>query len=288
MKTGAASSTAKRGRAWVIGLLFTACSAGPLPLGRLDGTSATAPLPEAGTDGGDVGATPDADDVCEPPVPARHYAFDGEGAEVVDLQGGPSAHAFGGAVQDGTGTLHLDGVDDYVALPKDLLAGMSEASVAVWVRQLGGPAGYKRIFDFGTGSRGADPPLDASTAGVSYLATTIHTGNVPSGLAVLMSAGGPPNEIVALSDVILEKEMRFVVVAVSKDTLSLFHEGTLVARIPRSVPLSSIVVDNAWLARSQYSADGFFEADYGDVRIYDRALSDCAVRKLHVQGPNPL
>ena len=81
--------------------------------------------------------------------------------------------------------------------------------------------------------------------------------------------------------------MLFVVVVVSAESLSLFYEGNLVARVPRSVDLGVISDVNAWLGRSQYSADGYFEADYAVFRVFDRALTDCEVAKLAAQGSSP-
>jgi hypothetical protein len=270
-----------------VAIAAAACSSGPIALGRLEGTSSA--VTDAGSDAESTPNVPSTADggVCDAPAPTRHYTFDGTGTAVVDLRGGPNATVHGGAALDGSGVLHLDGIDDWVDLPNGILGGKEEVSIAVWVRRLGGPAAYKRIFDFGTTGDGEDPPLGASTTGRTYLAATPDTGNVPSGLAVMMSAGGPPGEIVAPSDVVLEKELRLVVVVVSRETLSLFHQGILVTRVPRSVPLTSIVDDNAWLGRSQYSADGFFEGDYADLRIYDQAIADCAVRSLYAQGSSP-
>ncbi|MCW5837714.1 MAG: LamG domain-containing protein [Labilithrix sp.] len=261
-------------------LLAAACSSGPLALGRLDDGVI------AGDDAGGVADGADGPgDVCEPPPPARHFAFDGVGTEVIDLRGGPSGRVVGGAALDGSGVLRLDGVDDYVDLPNGVLANLSAVSVAVWVRRLGGPA-YTRIFDLGTGSLGEDPPAGTPAVGRSYLAVTPATGNVPSGLAVLMSADGAAGEAVALSDVALDEELRLVVVTVSSGAVSLFHEGALVARVPRTVPLSGIVDHNAWLGRSQYAADPHLAAEYADVRVWEEALTDCAVRTLHARGPS--
>jgi hypothetical protein len=277
----------RRARGCLVGLLaIAACSSGPIALGRLD-DSATSSIADGSADTAvDVEAQPTPDgDACTPPLPTHHYAFDGVGTDVVDLRGGPSGHALGGATLDG-GVLRLDGIDDYVDLPNGILANLTEVSIAIWVRRLGGP-GYTRVFDFGTGSLGEDPLADASTVGRSYLAATPSTGHTPSGLAVLMSPDGPPNEVVAASDVVLDDQMRLVVVVVSSATISLFHEGVLVARVPRVVPLAAIVDQNAWLGRSQYSADPYLSAEYADVRVWGTALSDCAVRTLYAQGPDP-
>lgn len=261
-------------------LLAAACSSGPLALGRLDDDAIV------GADaGGDADGASSIGDACEPPSPARDYAFGGVGTELVDRRGGPSGRVLGGAALDGSGVLRLDGVDDYVDLPNGVLAGLSAVSVAVWVRRLGG-GGYTRIFDLGTSSLGEDPPLGTPSVGRSYLALTPSTGNVPSGLAVLMSADGAGGEAVALSDVVLDEELRLVVVTVSSDAVSLFHEGALVARVPRTVPVAGIVDHNAWLGRSQYAADPHLAAEYAGVRVWGEALSECAVRTLHARGPS--
>jgi len=257
-------------------LMLAACSSGPIPLGRLDLT--------------DGGLGPNGEggqgEVCDPPAPSRHYSFDGVGTEIADLSGGAPARALGGAELDGSGTLRLDGEDDYVDLPNGILAGLTEVTIAVWVKRDGGP-GYTRIFDIGTSSLGQDPPAGASTVGQSYLAVTPATGLTPHGLAVLASQDGAGGEVAAASDVVLDKEMRFIAVVVSKDALSLYYEGELVARAAQPISLAAIVDDNAWLGRSQYAADPYLTAEYADLRVFGAALADCAVRALFAQGPDP-
>ncbi len=268
--------------AWLsVACLAAACSSGPIPLGRLDGTDASPSTIDAG---GSIEAGDD--DPCVPPAPTRHFTFDGVGTEIVDARGGASGRAHGTATLDGSGVLRLNGGDDYVDLPNGILAGLTEVSVAVWIRRLGG-GGYTRIFDIGTSSLGEDPPLGEAATGRSYFAATPATGNVPSGVAVLMSTDGPPNEVAASSDVGLDDRMQLIVAVVGGEGLSLYSGATLVARVPLTIPLSSIVDHNAWLGRSQYAADPHIEAEYADLRIFDRALTACAVAKLAADGPNP-
>lgn len=264
-------------------LLASACSSGSIALGRLDESAAPGPR-----DGGllDGSPSPSADAAaCGVPVPARHYAFDGTGTEVVDLRGGPSGRLLGGAALDGRGGVRLDGVDDYVDLPNGLLAGLDEVTIAVWVQRFGGPA-YTRVFDIGTTSLGEDPPAGASAVGRSYLALTPGTGNVPAGLAVLTSPDGPPNETVMTSAVDLDEARRLVVVTVARDSLSLSVDGALVARVQRPVALAAIVDHNAWLGRSQYAQDPYLNAEIADVRVWGAALPECAVRALAAGGPD--
>lgn len=282
----------RRGRSAVVvaALLVSvaACSSGALVLGRLDESNGALPSPPDAR-----AAEPLADgavdaETCEPPPPARHYTFDGVGTEVLDTIGGPSGHVLGGAALDGSGVLHLDGVDDYVDLPNGIFAGREEVTIALWVRYWSRPA-YTRLLDFGSSSLGEDPPADTPHGGKTYLALTPSTGFVPSGLAVLVSQNGPAGESVVATNVEFEREqMRMVVVVVAKETLSLFYEARLVTRVPRTIRLSAIVDQNVWLGRSQYSSDPQTEADYADLRIYGEALTDCAVTALYQQGPSPI
>lgn len=264
---------------WVVLLLaMTACSSGALALGRLD-DAATSPDAAA-----DAAIADGAAGSCVPGLPTRHYAFDGVGTEIVDARGGPSGRLFGGATLDGSGTLHLDGVDDYVDLPNGIVSGLEEVTIAVWLRHLGG-GGYTRIFDFGISSIGEDPAPDASYVGRSYFAATPTTGNDPSGLATLISATGSGGEETAATATPLGRTLRQVVVVAAKGTLALFLDGALVARVPRTIALSTIADVNDWLGRSNYAADPYLWADYEDFRVYDHALADCAVAATFTAGP---
>ena len=289
---GRSAVAGRLARSWTrwLALAFVSagCSSGALVLGRVDEAEPVRPGGAGGTSGtvADAAALVDGPS-CDPPSPARHYTFDGTGTEVTDRRGGAPGRVIGGATLDGSGLLHLDGVDDYVDLPNGILSGLSEITVAVWARRYT-RAAYARLFDFGSTSLGEDPPDTEAYVGRTYLSLTIGTGFVPSGLAVLMKTG-PDGETVAASDDQLEidTEMGLVVAVVSTQTVSLFHGERLLTRIPRPAPLSTIVDQNAWLGRSQYAAAPPLEADYADVRIWDRALPDCAMGVLQGQGPNP-
>ena len=220
---------------------------------------------------------------CELPEAARHYTFDGVGTELVDVLGGPSGTVRGGALLDGTGELVLDGEDDFVEFGDAPWGESDEVSIALWVRSRG-LSGYQRLFDFGSGSAGVDPPLDASSVGRSYLALTPNTGFFPSGLAILFSDAGSGGEVAAVSDVKLEDRVEFIVVSVDGGTLGLHREGTLVTRVPHSIRLSTLLAENNWLGRSQYSQDPFAEATYLDLQIHHEALEDCEIRALHRRG----
>jgi len=251
-------------------LWLGACSSGSVVVGRLD-----APTP-------DGGAPPFSDaGTCAAPRPSHEWSFaDGT---LTDRQGSGAAVLRGGAILEG-GLVRLDGKGGYVDLPNGLLAGLDEVTLALWVRARGGPA-YTRLIDIGTGSLGEDPPPESSYVGRSYLVLTPFTGFVPDRLAALASNAGPPAEVVAPSLGTGDEDLHLIAVTFSTATLSLFRDGVLLARVPRSFPLSDVVDHNAWLGRSQYAADPYLEGAYASVRVFGTALAECAVAELFVAGP---
>lgn len=261
---------ARLARGLVLGTCLAACSSGAISLGKIgeDGGETA----DAGTD-----AAPDGG-ACAAPRPTRHYTFDGTGAAVVDVLGGAPGRLVGGATLGGTGEATLDGVDDYVELPRDVLDGLDEATVAVWIRRRGGPA-YTRVFDFGSRN-------EASTlGGQTYLAATPSTGQTPSGLALLFSTSGTAGEVLVPSSASLDGALHAVVSVVSRAVFVLYFDGQAVARRAPGASLAGVSVENAWLGRSQYAIDPYLSADYADVRIYSRALGDCEVAAVTSEGP---
>lgn len=246
----------------------SSCSSGELVVGTIDGTD------------------PNGSGSCSIPSPTRHYTFDGVGTDIVDTRGGASGRALGGATLDGSGSLHLDGVDDYVDLPNGVFDGFSEVTVALWVRAPRGAA-YLRLFDFGTTSAGEDPAPGSAYVGRSYLAATPASGTDPSGLAAFAGADGAVDEVRAASAAVLDAEVHAVVVVLSRDALSVYFDGARVARSPSTLALATIVADNVWLGRSQYGADPYLSGDYADLRVFGAALTDCQIAALYMQGASP-
>lgn len=250
------------------------------------GGAATASSATAGGSGGDgagEGGGGRGPEPCGAPAPVRRYTFDGAGTEVADALGGDPGQILGGAQLAG-GELVLDGDDDYVDLPNGIVSGFSETTVAVWLRYGGGPA-YTRIFDFGVGSAGEDPPPGMASVGVSYLAATPATGFVPPELAALASTEGSAGEFAAVTAQELDELPHLVTVGISSRMLAIHHDGVLVASVPSSMSPAEIDDVNAWLGRSQYAADPNLDATYLDVRVFDVALPTCAVLSLHQGGP---
>lgn len=205
-----------------------------------------------------------------------------------DLAGQASGELRAGATLTDEGILTLDGDDDFVALPANLLSGLTSVSVMLWVRYSGGPA-YVRLFDFGTSSAGFDPPEGEPSVGRSYLALTPATGNDPSGLAALAATDGAGSEVLASSDATLgddEWHQVTVVLDGNERELRLYLDAGLMVTSDVEHTAAEIDNENNWLGRSQYDADPYIEISYDEVRIYNDALAPCAIATAFANGPD--
>lgn len=202
-----------------------------------------------------------------------------------DLAGGLSGEVKGGAALEGSGQLRLDGIDDYVDLPNDLLGPQNAVSFVLWVAGPDGPA-YWRIFDFGTSRDGEDPT--EFTAGSYYIALTPESSFSPSGLVALVADGGPSSQFAAPSQFQLgsQRVALAVVVDSGAQLLQLYVDGQIVSQSDYPADLTKIDDVNNWLGRSQYSADPYFPGVYDEFRIYHRALSGCEVSGITARGAN--
>lgn len=221
------------------------------------------------------------------PEPAERFDFSGSGTTVVDRMGGPSGTLFGGVTLTDDGSVELDGDDDYVDLPNGLLGTKTSATILLWTTLRDGPA-YWRVLDFGNSSEGEDPT--DSAVGTTYVALTTETGLDPNGLALFIGHGGASSEDRALTALNLGDTAVALGIVLDGEAgrADLYVDGRAVASTPMSAPLSELDDVNNWLGRSQYSADPHYPGTYTELRVYDRALTDCEVAALTDLGPDAI
>lgn len=215
--------------------------------------------------------------------PIVRYTFEGRGEIVRDSVGEAHARCMGGAQLSGTGSLQLDGVDDYVDLPNGLLSRLRSATLVLWI-EWGGGSCWQRVFDFGSSDEGEDR-VGSATSSLFMTPAKCEEGQAMVELRVRDSqdtarAGGtlPRDRPVQLA----------VVIDSSRDRLSLFVDGTEVARTELRSGLRNLRDVNNWLGRSQWRKDRFARVRYEELRLYDRALEDEALRAMARRGPDAL
>lgn len=213
---------------------------------------------DASTSGAPITVTVKPHGEGETLEPVHHYPLT---SNFNDTQGGAPATARAGAsVTSGVGVV-LDGVDDYLSLPNDLMTGLDEISVSMDVNIRASQATPYFIWTLGR----------SSTAG--YLFTTGDT------YRTAITTGGYATEQNVNKGSALPRD-RWVTLTYTLDSAgvaTLYQDGVQVARAtgvtvkPRDI--GGGTTSNNLIGRSQYSGDKYLAATVRDFRIYDKALT---------------
>ncbi len=195
-----------------------------------------------------------------------------------------------GGTFDGQGTLSLDGLTGYVDLPNHLINGLTDATLMAWTSWSKGGSGFERIFDFGTGTQGENPPGNAA-AGTTYLMATPFTDRAANKyLGAEFRTDG--TGIIQLNTPISLKDPTVHQVSVvfhSQLEIDLYLDGKRVGSVPVGTgQLADINDVNNWLGRSQTGLDNRYTGSYTEFRIYGRALDDCTIATAGAVGPDAL
>ncbi|WP_309082156.1 LamG-like jellyroll fold domain-containing protein [Zhihengliuella sp.] len=197
----------------------------------------------------------------EPPGLAAHFPLDAAGGASA-VEGVPDAVLAGGA-SAGPAGVSLDGVDDHVVLPQDLLAGIEDVTVSLKVRI--DPEQRNPYFIYGLGNT-------RNGAGDGYLFTT---GNA---YRTSLSLGNWSGEQTVSAGRDLERGVwSTLTYTLAGETATLYLDGVEVGRRtgvtvdPEDIGGGSTAAN--YLGRSLYAADHHLRGEVRDFRLYERALT---------------
>jgi hypothetical protein len=168
----------------------------------------------------------------------------------------------------------LDGTNDYVRLPTDIVAGLTEVTVAAWV-QLDAVNNWSRIVDFGSGTN-------------NYLFLTPRSGS--SGrLRFAIRTPSVGEQIIDGTAALTAGVWTHVAVTLGNGTAILYMNGVEVGRNDAITltPASLGTTTQNYVGRSQF-ADPYLNGRVDDLRIYGDALSASEVAALAVTPPASL
>jgi len=214
---------------------------------------------------------------------AHRWSFNTNG-NTSDSVGGATGTLQGNATVT-NGSLVLDGTTGtYMALPPYLLynSNYTAATFEFWVNY-GTSSANDRVFDFGNtnwvGGVGILPPEN-------YVYFAPNAG----GTHVLGIAGGNQQSQESLSGTgNLDGQYMYVACVVDPPDhlLAIYTNGVLeVSDTNEATGFEAIIDQNAWVGRSQFTADSYIVASIDELRIYSGALSPASVAQSYSQGPN--
>jgi len=164
-------------------------------------------------------------------------------------------------------SVDLDGVNDYIELPLNIMAPLKDFTIASWVR-FDKVTSWQRIFDFGNG-----------TSRYMFLAPD---SSYYLRFAITASAQSGEKLITSNVKVVAGKWMH-VAVTLSGTTGIMYINGQEVKRNGSIIinPSSLGLTTQNYIGRSQYSWDPYLDGQIDDFRIYNYALSSEQVFQLY-------
>ncbi|MEJ2649809.1 MAG: LamG domain-containing protein [Sedimentisphaerales bacterium] len=163
------------------------------------------------------------------------------------------------------GPYTLDGIDDYISLPVDILTNCSDFTIATWVK-LDTRRQWARIFDVGT---------DTTTN--MFLTEEASTGNIR--FAVTIGGSGAEEQINGSSPV-ATGSWQHVAVTLSQTEGKLYVNGSLMGS--NTIHISPYLLGHTnhnYIGKSQYN-DPYLDGQIDDFRIYNYALSSDDIKAL--------
>lgn len=232
--------------------------------------------PVGGASSGEAGAP------AEPTPPGLVAFYPCEGASdgaLADASGqGNDAFLVDGKAGASPGFAFEDGVvgnalslsssrQSHVQLPRGIVSGLQEVTVATWV-MLGSNAAFQRILDVG-----------ANTDTFMYLANAGDEGLLRFRIT---SVSPSRNQVLEGGQALPVGSWAHVAVTVGDSGIALYIDGTQVAQQAPAVMRPSDLGDttNNFIGRSPFAADPYLDGKIDEFRIYDRVLSGAELAAL--------
>jgi len=170
-------------------------------------------------------------------------------------------------------SVKLNGTSQYLMLPANMLASVTNFTIAAWVYWNGGSA-WQRIFDFGNDT-------------TNYMFLTPSSG---SALRFAVTTNGLSSEQSLQTTTPLASH-RWVHVAITRNgtVTRLYTNGVVAVAATNVITIAPASFNSAlnYLGKSQYAADPLFNGLLDDLYIYNYALSDSEIAALSVpQAPD--
>ncbi len=163
-----------------------------------------------------------------------------------------------------------------VTLPPAMFANVTDITIATWVN-VTSSQNWARIFDVGINAKLANN----TSTGTLYM--NLVPKNSGTNLAFSISKDGISNEQVLNSAALPTGTWKHVALVLASGVASLYVDGVLATSSSTLTlrPKDLGTIDYAYLGKSQFTADPYFDGQIDEFRVYGRALSATEIQALY-------
>lgn len=165
----------------------------------------------------------------------------------------------GALVGDSNKSVGFDGTNEYVELPSGFANFSKGITLEMWVNPSGAGGDWQRIYDLGNGQQSDNIVLARRGSGAD-LSLFLYNGSTYVG------------EVAAFGVLEYNKWQHIAATIDVDGTATIYRNGNVVATGTLAAP-KTIVRTKNYIARSNWTSDGYFAGGYDEGAIYDRALT---------------
>ena len=163
----------------------------------------------------------------------------------------------------------------YVSIPAAVFANATDITIATWVNVTTSQS-WAHVFDVGVNANLANN----TASGTRYMNLLPKNGG--TNLAFAISKDGYNNEQVLTATALATGTWKHVAVVLSSGQGTLYVDGAAAGSSAISLrPVDLGTIDYAYLGKSQFSADPYFDGQIDEFRVYGRALSAAEIKALY-------
>jgi hypothetical protein len=164
----------------------------------------------------------------------------------------------------------------YVSLPPAVFANATNLTIATWVN-VTTAQNWQRVFDVGVNAKLAANP----STGTRYM--NFVPKNDGTNLAFGISKDGYGNEQILNSAALSTGTWRHVAIVLGPGQGTLYVDGAMVSLSTTLLlrPADLGTIDYAYLGKSQFTNDPYFDGQIDEFRVYGRALSAAEILSLY-------
>ncbi len=260
---------------------------GASPAGGSGGIAAAGAPAEVAGSGGDDGLTAIPCEVGDlPPVGSliHRWDFSGPGPVMFDAISAANGDVINADESLDDGVLAFNGQgESYVNLSDPIVSVLTDATLVAWTTWNGGAA-WQRVFDFGMNDQGVDRRGHGQNFFMLANMPSVTNASEFGFLQMEFDKAGTGVDKIMTEDIAHDVEHQYAVTVRGGVQIDLYVDGQLMGSTATTGVFSDIDDRNSWFGLSNTSSDAPYNGIFNEFRIYDVALSQCAVDSLYQAG----